>query len=64
MVSGLRARGLVGVDIEWKDGLLLKATLSPGMDRKVKVRYGSLAKDFDLKKGLPLILNSKLGILQ
>jgi alpha-L-fucosidase 2 len=50
-VTGLRARGNLEVDIEWRDGKLLQATFHPRQDTKVKVRYGERCEDLQLKAG-------------
>jgi alpha-L-fucosidase 2 len=50
-VTGLRARGGIGVDIEWKDGKLVKATLTPSAAKPVKVRYAGKEKEFQAKAG-------------
>jgi hypothetical protein len=38
-VAGLRARGGIGVDIEWNCGALRKVTLRAGRDARLRVRY-------------------------
>ena len=40
-VSGLRARGGVGVDIAWQDGRLTEAVLRPGRDTRARIRAGA-----------------------
>ena len=40
-VFGLRAKGGVTVDIEWKDGTLVSAVLTPDRDGEYTVRYGN-----------------------
>lgn len=42
-IRGLRARGNVGVDIDWADGLLREARLTPGADGEITVCYGSVS---------------------
>jgi alpha-L-fucosidase 2 len=39
-VSGLRARGGIGVDIVWREGRLVAATLRSSVPTDVRVRYG------------------------
>jgi alpha-L-fucosidase 2 len=53
-VKGLRARGGVGVDLEWRDGKLLKATLTPSSDKPVRVRYAGRETDFAGKAGVAI----------
>ena len=43
-VRGLRARGGVTVDMEWRDGRLVSATLVPRRAREMQVRYGDLRR--------------------
>jgi alpha-L-fucosidase 2 len=50
-VTGLRARGGIGVDIEWKDGKLVKATLTATSAKPVKVRYAGKEKEVQMKSG-------------
>jgi alpha-L-fucosidase 2 len=53
-VTGLRARGDVGVDIEWRDGKLVKATLTPGQSKPIRVRYLGQETEFAGKAGVPI----------
>ncbi len=55
-VSGLRARGGYTIDIEWKDGELVKATILADRDGKAKVRYNGTTEELTLKAGEPYIL--------
>ena len=50
-MSGLRARGGIGVDLEWKDGKLVKAMLTPMAAKSVKVRYAGKEKEVQMKAG-------------
>jgi alpha-L-fucosidase 2 len=50
-VRGLRARGGVGVDIEWKGGALQQAWLTSRQKQTVRVRYGSRVADYELREG-------------
>lgn len=50
-VTGLRARGGVEVDLEWKDGELVDARLRSSKDQRCNVRYGAQTKNVDLKAG-------------
>ena len=48
-VTGLRARGGIGVDLEWKDGKLVRATLRADASEPVTVRYAGREKRFSAK---------------
>ncbi len=50
-VTGLRARGAVGVDVAWRDGRLLEATLRADKGGSVRLRYGPAIREVNLAKG-------------
>lgn len=50
-VTGLRARGGIGLDIQWKGGKLVKATLTADSSQPVTVRYAGKQKQFQAKAG-------------
>ncbi|MBN2128579.1 MAG: glycoside hydrolase family 95 protein, partial [Sedimentisphaerales bacterium] len=50
-VTGLRARGGFGVDIAWKDGALLEATITPARDGICNIRCGSKTIQVNAAKG-------------
>jgi alpha-L-fucosidase 2 len=50
-VRGLRARGGFTVDETWKDGRLVEAVIRPDRDSRVRVRYGAVVREFDVKAG-------------
>jgi alpha-L-fucosidase 2 len=50
-IAGLRARGGITVDVEWKDGRLTAAELRSDTAQSCRLRYGSAAKTVELKPG-------------
>jgi alpha-L-fucosidase 2 len=50
-VTGLRARGVVGVDIEWRNGKLVRAVLTPRESKPIKVRYAGREVEIQAKAG-------------
>jgi alpha-L-fucosidase 2 len=60
-VTGLRARGEVIVDLEWRDGKLTTATLVSSSDQTVRVRIPGEPETREVKlvKGKPVVLRSK-----
>ncbi len=50
-VTGLRARGGIGVDIEWKDSKLVKATLTSASGKPVRIRYAGKEKEIQTRAG-------------
>jgi alpha-L-fucosidase 2 len=59
-VKGLRARGGFEVDIEWKAGKLVAATIRSVTGRECKVCYAQTIKNFKLKPGGSVRLNARL----
>ena len=59
-VKGLRARGNFTVDIEWKNGKLLAATLHSPDKNSGKVRYGDKLVEVKTKAGGTVRLNGNL----
>ncbi len=55
-VHGLKARGGFIVDIEWRDGILLKAVIHSLADKPCIVRYGNKVKQLDLTTGKSTIV--------
>jgi len=51
-VTGLRARGAVTVDIEWKDAKLVEAAITPDFDGSYMVKFGDKVQTVETKKGI------------
>jgi alpha-L-fucosidase 2 len=60
-VAGLRARGNFTVDIEWKTGKLVSATIHSLGGNLCKVRYGNVTREVKIKEGAALQLNGSLN---
>ena len=56
-IKGLKARGNYTVDMEWKDGLLRKATVTASLPGECRVRYQGRVQTLDLKAGESRELN-------
>ncbi|AJP72734.1 glycoside hydrolase family 95 protein [Sphingomonas hengshuiensis] len=50
-VTGLRARGNVGVDLNWSGGALAEAVLTAGTDGDLRIRSRDAALDVTLRRG-------------
>ena len=59
-VTGLRARGNFTVDIEWKNGKLISATIHSPAKNSCKVRYGDKLVEVKIKSGGMVRLNGNL----
>ncbi len=58
-VTGLRARGDVGVDIEWRDGKLVEAVLTPSESKPIRVRYAGQESELPGRAGQPIYYRPK-----
>jgi len=58
-VKGLRARGGFEVDIAWKDGQLVNATIHSFNGNSIRLRYGQTTKFVETKKGQTLQWNGQ-----
>jgi alpha-L-fucosidase 2 len=63
-LTGLRARGAVGVDVIWSRGKLETAVFTAAADGRHHVRYGASAIDLDIKKGQRVRLTARDGVLR
>lgn len=55
-VKGLRARGIITVDLTWKDGLLEEATLFSEKATRCAVRYGTSSIELSLPARQPIVI--------
>lgn len=59
-VRGLRARGGLEVDLQWKDGALAAVELRPTLDRPCTVRYGGRTVQVQARAGRAVRLDGQL----
>jgi alpha-L-fucosidase 2 len=62
-ITGLRARGAVGVDVRWTGGKLSEAVLTAKADGKHTVVHAGSKLEVDLKKGQSAHLMVRGGVL-
>jgi alpha-L-fucosidase 2 len=62
-VTGLKARGAVGVDVRWAGGKLAEAVLTAKADGRHTVVHAGSTLELDLKKGQSARLTSRDGAL-
>jgi alpha-L-fucosidase 2 len=58
-VTGLRARGGFEVDVSWKDGKLVDATVRSVNGGSTRLRYGNVTREVKLAKGGTLSWNGQ-----
>jgi alpha-L-fucosidase 2 len=61
-VTGLRARGGFAVDLEWKDGQLVRATVSSLQGNPLKLRLGDRLATVATAKGQTIIVGPDLAL--
>ena len=59
-VTGLRARGDLDVSIEWQNGKLKRAVITPRRSLPLKVRYAGKEKEFAAKSGQAITVGPAL----
>jgi alpha-L-fucosidase 2 len=57
--TGLRARGGIDVDVEWRAGKLVKAVLRSQQSKPVRIRYAGQERDMRVEAGRPLELTPR-----
>jgi len=62
-VKGLKARGGFEVNLEWKEGKLLKAEITSEKERNCNIKYGAKVLSKDLKSNETIIINSDFEIV-
>ena len=60
-ISGLKARGNIEVDIEWKDGKLSTLVLKAKEDKTINVKYGTTRAEISLPAGKKVSLDQHLN---
>ncbi|WOD42683.1 glycoside hydrolase family 95 protein [Hwangdonia lutea] len=63
-ISGLIARGHIEVDIEWKDGKLVKVGLLSKENQIKSIKYNDISVDIELPKNEKIWLNENLSIIE
>mgnify|MGYP000580834163 CR=1 FL=1 len=63
-IKGLKARGNIEVDMEWKEGKLIKVGLLSKENQIISIKYNNVSVDIELSKNEKIWLNDKLIILK
>ncbi len=63
-VKGLRARGAVTVDMDWKDGQLITARLTARTSGSVRLHCGNQTATWEARAGQTVKLNGDLQVIQ
>lgn len=63
-VTGLKARGNIEVDMEWKEGKLDKVEVLAQNDTTVNLKYGALEVEISLTAGKKIRLDGNLNTIQ
>ncbi len=61
-VRGLRARGGFEVDLEWKDGLLSRATILSRLGNRLRLRYREKTQEMSTKTGGLYVFSDRLVV--
>ncbi|MCE7992691.1 MAG: glycoside hydrolase family 95 protein [Roseivirga sp.] len=59
-IKGLKARGNLTVDLDWKNGVLVNVVITPTESGDYKLRYGEIVKTIKMKAGTSYTLNHQL----
>ncbi|MBD0850755.1 glycoside hydrolase family 95 protein [Maribacter arenosus] len=60
-IKGLKARGDIEVDIEWKDGVLWQVGLRANAKKSIRLKYGEMEVQVNLPKNKKVLLNGNLS---
>lgn len=59
-IGGIKARGNIEVDLDWKDGKLVKLGLMSKEAKTIGLKYGTLEVQIELPKNQKIWLNGEL----
>jgi len=59
-VNGLMARGNFIINMQWKNGKMVRVDIRSGNGLPLTVKYGEIEKSFDLRKGKSVSLDGNL----